>query len=249
MKPVEKIPEQMVDQYSMGGEIPIKYSYRDDSSPLVQGEMNSNYTKEVCEDSLKRISMGQHNYYGATDLHLYAALNDHPITDQDVCVIGSAHPWYEIMCLHFGARSVTVIEYSERKSFHEKITYQQPHEGLDIKFDSCFSISSFEHDGLGRYGDPLNPNGDLESMQKMKGVLKPEGLMFLAVPVGKDAVWFNVHRVYGERRLHKLTEGSEVLGRYGFDDLSFDSDINNGDSTMYQPLVVLENKKETNVIS
>ena len=73
--------------------------------------------------------------------------------------------------------------------------------------------------------------------------------MFLAVPVGKDAVWFNVHRVYGERRFHKLTEGWEVLGRYGFDDSSFNLEINNGNSTMYQPLIVLENKKETDVIN
>jgi len=27
-------------------------------------------------------------------------------------------------------------------------------------FDMVFSFSSIEHDGLGRYGDPLNPNGD-----------------------------------------------------------------------------------------
>ena len=28
------------------------------------------------------------------------------------------------------------------------------------KFDAISSYSSIEHDGLGRYGDPINPNGD-----------------------------------------------------------------------------------------
>jgi SAM-dependent methyltransferase len=243
MRPPEEIPQQMLEGYSMGGIIPIRASYRDDSHSLIQDEINKNYTKEVFEDCFERISRGQHNYYGATDLYLYNALDEHPIVDQDVCVIGSTHPWYETMCLHFGARSVTVIEYSERKSFHEKITYLQPHEGLDMKFDSCFSISSFEHDGLGRYGDPLNPNGDLEAMQKMKDVLKPEGVMFLAVPVGIDTVWFNVHRIYGEHRFHELIKGWNVLDRYGFHALSFDLTINDGDSTTYQPVVVLENSE------
>ena len=170
-KPIDKIPEDMLNAYSMGGSIDIKYSYRDDSTPESQDEMDKNYTKEVCEDALQRISMGQHNYYGATDLYLYEAFKEHPIKNKNVCVMGSAHPWYEIMCIFFGAKSVAVIEYSKRKSFHEKISYFQPHEKINFKFDACLSISSFEHDGLGRYGDPLNPNGDLEAMKKIKQIL------------------------------------------------------------------------------
>jgi hypothetical protein len=33
-------------------------------------------------------------------------------------------------------------------------------------FDVILSISSFEHDGLGRYGDPLDPDGGLRSMKE-----------------------------------------------------------------------------------
>ena len=109
------------------------------------------------------------------------------------------------------------------------------------KFDACLSISSFEHDGLGRYGDPLNPNGDLEAMQKMKTLLKPSGLMFLAVPVGIETVWFNVHRIYGEHRFYALIKGWKDLNRYGFNALSFHSTVNDGNSTTYQPVIVLQN--------
>jgi hypothetical protein len=33
-------------------------------------------------------------------------------------------------------------------------------------FDVIHSISTFDHDGLGRYGDPLDPDGDLRSMKE-----------------------------------------------------------------------------------
>jgi hypothetical protein len=39
-------------------------------------------------------------------------------------------------------------------------------------FDVVLSISSFEHDGLGRYGDPLNPNGDMIAMRSTRRLLK-----------------------------------------------------------------------------
>lgn len=49
-----------------------------------------------------------------------------------------------------------------------------------------------------RYGDPLNPNADLEMMEALlKNHMCPGGLLLLAVPVGKDTLVFNAHRVYG----------------------------------------------------
>ena len=65
-------------------------------------------------------------------------------------------------------------------------------------FDAAFSISSFEHDGLGRYGCLINPWGDIQAMQKTKKMLKPGALLFIAVPIGKDRVYWNAHRIYGK---------------------------------------------------
>ena len=84
------------------------------------------------------------------------------------------------------------------------------------KFDTVVSFSSFDHSGLGRYGDPLNPQGDLEAMKFAKSVLKKggEGVFLLTVPVGPDVVVFNLHRRYGETRLPMLLDGfsrKEVL--------------------------------------
>jgi hypothetical protein len=44
---------------------------------------------------------------------------------------------------------------------------------LSAAFDVVLSISSFEHDGLGRYGDPLNPDGDMAAMRSTRRLLKP----------------------------------------------------------------------------
>jgi hypothetical protein len=43
--------------------------------------------------------------------------------------------------------------------------------------DFVFSFSSWEHDGLGRYGDPIDPWGDVKAMQRASCYVKPgEGL-------------------------------------------------------------------------
>lgn len=76
-------------------------------------------------------------------------------------------------------------------------------------FDLIINCSVIEHVGLaGRYGvteDLLD--GDLDAMERLKMLLKPEGIMLLTIPVGKDAVFPPLHRVYGEARLPLLLSG------------------------------------------
>lgn len=48
------------------------------------------------------------------------------------------------------------------------------------------SHPSFDHDGLGRYGDRLHPEGDLLAMRTVAAVLKDQGLLFLTVPIGRQ---------------------------------------------------------------
>jgi hypothetical protein len=47
--------------------------------------------------------------------------------------------------------------------------------------------------GLGRYGDELNPYGDLLRMKALKSFLKPDGLFYLSVPLGADILVFNAY--------------------------------------------------------
>ena len=65
---------------------------------------------------------------------------------------------------------------------------------------SCMHV--IEHVGLGRYGDPLNPAGDLIAMAELKRVLAPGGTLLFVVPIsGEPRIQFNAHRIYSYRQI------------------------------------------------
>ena len=76
-------------------------------------------------------------------------------------------------------------------------------------FGLIINCSSVEHVGLvGRYSVVQDrPDGDVEAMDLMARLLKPSGTMLLTIPVGRDAVFVPLHRVYGEKRINKLLSG------------------------------------------
>ena len=111
------------------------------------------------------------------------------------------------------------------------------YEHADVTYDAAFSISSFEHDGLGRYGDPLNPEGDLDTMRTLRGKLRPGGLLYLAVPVGADQLVWNAHRIYGRLRLPLLLSDWEMVDSFGFSPELFDGEYN------CQPVFVLTSRR------
>jgi hypothetical protein len=59
---------------------------------------------------------------------------------------------------------------------------------------SCLHV--IEHVGLGRYGDPINPAGSQLAATELQRVLQLGGRLFLSVPVGRERVCFNAHRVF-----------------------------------------------------
>ena len=111
----------------------------------------------------------------------------------------------------------------------------------ETKYDVSFSISSFEHDGLGRYGDPLDPEGDLKVMENAKNIIHKDGLMFLSIPAGYDKVVFNLHRVYGEKRMPMLLNNWEQLDLFGGGSDMFANDLNGANGSPYQPVYVIKN--------
>jgi len=76
-------------------------------------------------------------------------------------------------------------------------------------YDLVINCSTVEHVGLvGRYGvTESRPDGDLEAMERLKRAMKPGGTMLLTVPVGQDAVFLPLCRVYGRDRLPRLLAG------------------------------------------
>jgi hypothetical protein len=82
------------------------------------------------------------------------------------------------------------------------------HDFGDRRFDQIVNASSVEHVGLGgRYGSFDEPDGDLNAMRIMRGLLADGGRMLLTIPVGRDQVCAPQHRIYGEQRLPRLLDG------------------------------------------
>jgi hypothetical protein len=62
--------------------------------------------------------------------------------------------------------------------------------------DSISTLHAAEHFGLGRYSDPVDPNACFSFLQSLQRVLRPEGRLYFSVPVGRERVDFNAHRVF-----------------------------------------------------
>jgi SAM-dependent methyltransferase len=213
-----EIPAELRDEYTLGGEVPVVPWYLND---IKSGDLK--WTTRSIWWQPERIRQRKTAYYGKTDTALYDALDRHSIRGKELVIVGSQTPWYECIATQYGA-AVTTIEYRRVACEIPGLTVMTPDEfaAKPRLFDAALSISSIEHDGLGRYGDPLDPNGDLRAMADFKRLLKPGGILFLSVPVGLDAVVWNAHRVFGRKRLPRLLEGWRTLGTYDFQDAMLD---------------------------
>ena len=73
----------------------------------------------------------------------------------------------------------------------------------DNSIESLSCMHTIEHVGLGRYGDELDPDGDLKSISELKRVLQPGGSLLFVTPVGKPRIEFNAHRVYSYEQIQQ----------------------------------------------
>jgi len=69
-----------------------------------------------------------------------------------------------------------------------------PFEDNSVESLSC--MHTIEHVGLGRYGDPIDANGDLKASKELARVLKQNGTFIFVAPIGKPLIEFNSHRIY-----------------------------------------------------
>jgi SAM-dependent methyltransferase len=270
---IKNPPDEMVAGYSMSGLVPIEFFFVDDTNgtgthysysaksvrSMVEGAKKH---KSKIETQLPRDTLGSVSEASLTRLRIhktdwiYIALTKYAVgvAGKNVAVIGSSEPRTESIALAFGAEAVTTVEYNRLTygdgielpirtiSANEFDNFYLNHEEA---FDVIISISSIEHDGLGRYGDPLNFDADLEAMQKIGKLLKPEGLFFLSVPVGPDVTVWNLHRRYGSVRLPLLLEGWEVLDRVPWDEEKLSKSANWRQT--YEPVFVLKKKGQYDV--
>lgn len=81
----------------------------------------------------------------------------------------------------------------------------------DASLPSLSCMHVVEHVGLGRYGDELDPAGDLAAMAELSRVLAPGGHLLFVVPVGKARVQFNAHRIYAFDQIRTAFRGLDLV--------------------------------------
>lgn len=109
--------------------------------------------------------------------------------------------------------SIDVLDYPRKSKYGIKyITGDCTNTNLPNNFaDAVTLISTLEHIGLGRYGDPMDIIGDIKTMQEVKRILKSGGHAIITIPYGYPTVVFNLHRVYDSGRIKKLTNGFKII--------------------------------------
>lgn len=67
--------------------------------------------------------------------------------------------------------------------------------------ESLSCLHAVEHFGLGRYGDPIDPDGFQKALRAFERVLAPGGHLYLSTPVGRQRLQFNAHRIFAPRTI------------------------------------------------
>jgi hypothetical protein len=225
--PLAKPPDNLMNEFTQNGEMPItKYWYFNDVySDANQKEAKNKeiITKSEVDGYRLKDNNRVANYYGDWYNHQLMPKYSNYIKGKKLTVMGTIKPWLEAIALDAGAAKVITLDYT-RKEYEQKDILEWLHvydylnyliEKKKIEeFDNAATFSSLEHSGLGRYGDPLDPNGDIKAVKQVHCMIKPGGLFFLGLPTSGDNssyIEFNAHRVYGYKRLNKLFAGWDVV--------------------------------------
>jgi len=139
------------------------------------------------------------------------------LNDKSVAIFGSISPWVEAIMHYNDVKSpTTTVDYNRPSSYDERLKTEHMNimlEDVGTQFDIVVSYSSIEHDGQGRYGDPLDPDGDFASMKEIYLKVKPGGYFLLHVPLNSEDnfYWYSM-RTYGAARLPLLLRGWKYYG-------------------------------------
>lgn len=104
--------------------------------------------------------------------------------------------------------------------------------------ESMSALCSLEHFGLGRYGDSIDPEACFKCFAEIQKRLKKEGDLYLSLPVGKERVEFNAHRIFYSSTILECFSDMELVeysctaaGRieYNVDVHKYDDDVHDGE--------------------
>ena len=239
------IPDELKNGFTMNGKIPVlKWYFEPGSNSTLYKWSNDSVNKYVdrfTPTNIKNNNEGVSTYGHEVCVNLLKSFEDFNIVNKKIAVIGSETPWIEAILINMN-NNVTTIEYNLPEYNFEKLKcrdYFNYFEKNREKFEVIVTFSSIEHSGLGRYGDPLDPEGDIKTMDCIYKNLNNDGLVIWGAPVGSDNLTWNAHRVYGKIRLPLIFNKFQELKWYGREkEQLFNMLV--GKHNYYQPVVVLK---------
>lgn len=83
--------------------------------------------------------------------------------------------------------------------FRKGSVLEMPFEDNSMMSLSCLHV--IEHLGLGRYGDPVNPESYLQAAKELTRILAPGGVSIVGIPVGRERLCFDAHRVFDPKTI------------------------------------------------
>ena len=192
--------------------------------PYLNFSYESNWPKAMIDELISATHARQDfscGEYPGSVLQYYQALDKVDVSGKKAVVLGSVSPWIECILLAFGVKESITVEYGPIRCDHESIeTIDRLRETLPLpgSCDLVCSFSSIEHSGLGRYGDRIDPAGDLKAMNEIYEWLTPGGLALIGVPVSdRNLMMGNGHRIYCLNYLKQhLFKGFEMIDSIPF---------------------------------
>jgi len=84
--------------------------------------------------------------------------------------------------------------------------------------DSVSSLHAIEHFGLGRYGDTIDVDGHLKGLDAIYKILKKNGKFYFSVPIGRQQIVFNAHRIFSVRYLLNIFKDKYRIDSFSYVD-------------------------------
>ena len=166
---------------------------------------------------LNRLLSGKCNLLGDRDIEWSWIASQMPEGPGDALDFGPGNSCLGLVGALRGFRVIAIdLEDLQRPYQHPDLRYLKS-DILDTRFpenqfDLVINCSTVEHVGLkDRFGVTVpEEDGDLDAMNHLIKVMKPSGVMLLTIPVGKDANYGPLHRVYGNWTLPRLLAGYHI---------------------------------------
>lgn len=117
--------------------------------------------------------------------------------------IGSHHKYVALLSKVVPVTMVDIRPLSlplDSLNFREGSILNLPYDSGSVP--SVSSLCVIEHIGLGRYGDPLDPDGTEKALEELKRIVAPGGDLYISVPIDdENRTYFNAHRAFAEEYL------------------------------------------------